>query len=102
MRRCYALLPATPDTSVPIPGLPPNAVQVGPYGRYVGGGIRDYYEAIPDRLTLVGWPVTNEIQENGITVQYFERQRIEWHGDRAALGRTGVELARSRGLTEVW
>ena len=30
-------------------------------------------------LNIFGMPVTEEFQENGVTVQYFERARFEWH-----------------------
>ncbi|HVB65739.1 MAG TPA: Ig-like domain-containing protein, partial [Nitrolancea sp.] len=30
-------------------------------------------------LAIFGMPITEEFQENGLTVQYFERARFEWH-----------------------
>ena len=30
-------------------------------------------------LEIFGMPITEEFQENGLTVQYFERARFEWH-----------------------
>jgi hypothetical protein len=30
-------------------------------------------------LAIFGMPITEEFQENGVTVQYFERARFEWH-----------------------
>ena len=30
-------------------------------------------------VNIFGMPVTEEFQENGVTVQYFERARFEWH-----------------------
>jgi hypothetical protein len=30
-------------------------------------------------LAIFGMPITEEFQENGITTQYFERARFEWH-----------------------
>ncbi len=30
-------------------------------------------------LAIYGYPLTEEFQQNGVTVQYFERARFEWH-----------------------
>mgnify|MGYP001051936556 CR=1 FL=1 len=30
-------------------------------------------------LPVFGYPISDEFQENGVTVQYFERARFEWH-----------------------
>jgi uncharacterized protein (DUF2141 family) len=44
-------------------------------------------------LAIFGMPITEEFQENGFTVQYFERGRYEWHpGEWPA--RFDVELGR--------
>ena len=34
-------------------------------------------------INLFGYPITDEVMENGRTVQYFERQRMEYHSDFA-------------------
>ncbi len=50
-------------------------------------------------LPVFGYPITEEFVQNGMTVQYFERARFEWHpGSDAShydvvLGRVGSELA---------
>jgi hypothetical protein len=70
-------------------------------GAWLHGGFRRYYDALPDALQRFGYPVTNELQEQGLTVQYFERARFEWHRDEAdeiQLGRVGAELAQTKGL----
>ncbi len=56
-------------------------------------------------LAIYGYPITEEFQENGMTVQYFERARFEWHpgawperydvllgllGNQLTAGRTGT------------
>lgn len=80
-----------------------NAViQVGPFGCHIGGGFRRFWEE-RGGLSLFGWPITEEFQENGVTVQYFERARFEhrpdigkaedWH---VVLGRVGAELLEMR------
>ena len=60
-------------------------------------------------LAVYGYPISEEIVEvnaadgNHYTVQYFERNRFEWHPERPAsnnvqLGLLGVEYARLTGL----
>lgn len=81
----------------------PNAVvQVGPFGCHLGGGFRRFWEE-RGGVSLFGWPITEEIQENGITVQYFERARFEHRPDigrpedyHVVLGRVGAELLEAR------
>ncbi len=41
-------------------------------------GFEAYWEKFGG-LNIFGMPVTEEFQENGVTVQYFERARFEWH-----------------------
>jgi hypothetical protein len=41
-------------------------------------GFRAYWEQFGG-LAIFGYPLTEEFQENGLTVQYFERARFEWH-----------------------
>ncbi|WP_193788923.1 hypothetical protein [Nitrolancea hollandica] len=42
------------------------------------GGFRDYWNHFNGQA-IYGLPLTEEFQENGVTVQYFERARFEWH-----------------------
>ena len=44
----------------------------------VAQGFLRFYETFGG-LERDGWPLTPELQENGMTVQYFERSRYEWH-----------------------
>lgn len=44
----------------------------------VAQGFLRYYETFGG-LERDGWPLTAEFVENGLTVQYFERSRYEWH-----------------------
>lgn len=53
-------------------------------------------------LSTFGFPISEELTENGLTVQYFERGRLEYHpeldeGKRITLGRLGEELLEARG-----
>ena len=55
-------------------------------------------------LPVFGYPLTDELTENGYTVQYFERQRFEYHPEFEGtpyvveLGLTGVEDAQRRNI----
>ncbi len=42
------------------------------------GGFSDYWNKFGG-LAVYGLPLTEEFQENGVTTQYFERARFEWH-----------------------
>lgn len=50
-------------------------------------------------VRIFGYPISNELSEGGRTVQYFERQRIEYHSEAAGtqyvvqLGALGVDAA---------
>lgn len=46
--------------------------------KYVCFGFKSYWNEYGG-LEIFGYPITNEIQEDGMTVQYFERARFEWH-----------------------
>ncbi len=41
-------------------------------------GFRDFWQA-HGGLAILGYPISEEFVENGYTVQYFERQRLEYH-----------------------
>jgi uncharacterized protein YkwD len=73
-------------------------------GNSVGGAFLKFFDAYGG-VRVFGLPLTNEIQENGRTVQYFERQRFEYFpeatgtpyevqlgllGTRAATGKPGA------------
>jgi hypothetical protein len=64
-------------------------------GRTVGGRFLQYWEQ-NGGLPVFGFPLTEQVQENGMAVQYFERQRFELHPENARpydvlLGRLGAE-----------
>lgn len=44
-------------------------------------------------LALTGWPISDEVTENGLQVQYFERMKMEYHPELAGAG-TPVQLTR--------
>jgi hypothetical protein len=47
-------------------------------GCYVGGAFWTYWRE-RGGLPIFGYPLTNERNEDGMTVQYFERAVFEWH-----------------------
>lgn len=102
IRRAYLLLPEESVQELTTATRPPRWEALGPFGFGVGGGIRDYYASLGSQaVPFLGYPITEEMAEGPLVVQWFERAKVEWHGDHAELGRVGVELARTKKLTEV-
>lgn len=60
-------------------------------GHSIGGGFREFWET-RGGLAVFGYPTTDEIQENGRAVQYFQRARLEWHGENPAPYRVQLGL----------
>lgn len=61
-------------------------------GHSLGGQFYQYWQA-SGGLAIFGYPISEELQENGSSVQYFERARFELTGQgRVQLGRLGAEL----------
>lgn len=65
-------------------------------GRTVGGRFLEFWQS-NGGLPVFGYPLSDQIQEQGRLVQYFERQRFELHPENARpydvlLGRLGAEL----------
>jgi hypothetical protein len=62
-------------------------------------GFRAFWERYGG-LPAFGYPISEEHTENGMTVQYYERARFEWHPEHKGtiwevqLGRLGVDAAR--------
>jgi len=48
-------------------------------GHNVQGEFLKFYNANPSALILFGYPITEEFQKDGLTVQYFQRARFELH-----------------------
>ncbi len=71
--------PTPPPTapSAPIEGNP-NAEYFPQTGHNLAYGFRSFWYA-NGGLRIFGYPLTDEIVENGLTVQYFERARFEYH-----------------------
>jgi hypothetical protein len=61
-------------------------------GHTLGGVFSQFWKA-SGGLPIFGYPISEELQERGITVQYFERARFELTAQgRVQLGHLGVEL----------
>ncbi|HUP27310.1 MAG TPA: hypothetical protein VM409_02670 [Chloroflexia bacterium] len=64
-------------------------------GHNIRTGFRDYWKE-NGGLRLLGYPLTEEFVENGVSVQYFERVRLEYRNKKITWGLLGTEL--SQGL----
>lgn len=69
-----------------------------PTGHRLSSAFRDFWQA-NGGLIIFGYPISEEFTENGLTVQYFERAKLEWHPDKIGtpyavqLGLLGSEMA---------
>ena len=74
-------------------------------GMSVSFGFKRFFEE-RGGLEIFGYPITPEIQENGFTVQYFQRARYEYHPEHAGtryevqLGLLGDILTSGRDLSQ--
>ena len=55
-------------------------------GHALGGGFYTYWQQ-NGGLSLFGYPLSEEYNENGLTVQWFERARFEYHPELAGTGK---------------
>ena len=63
----------------PLPGPPGDDHRFFPEtGHSIKGAIREFWER-NGGLPQFGLPLTEEVSENGLTVQWFERARLEYH-----------------------
>ena len=68
-------------------------------GHTVSGVFLDAYYRLGG-LPIIGYPITEPVMENGYQVQYFERERFEYHPENAGtayevlLSRLGYELSK--------
>jgi thermitase len=70
-------------------------------GHTLGGAFRAFWEQ-NGGLTVFGFPISQEFQENGLLVQYFERHRMEFHPENGPpynvlLGRAGADTLTQQG-----
>lgn len=84
----------------------PNSRFFASTGYSVSGAFLSFFEA-NGGVNIFGYPISDQITENGKPVQYFERQRFEYHSEAAGtpyevqLGRLGADLAGSISKTLV-
>jgi hypothetical protein len=62
-------------------------------GHNVAYGFRDYWLS-RGGLAILGYPLTEEFVENGVSVQYFERVRLEYRNGKIQWGLLGSELTK--------
>jgi biotin carboxyl carrier protein len=79
--------------------------QPAPAAAALGGGFADFWRQ-HDGALLLGAPLTGEIVQDGLTVQYLERARLEWHADwppgrQITLGRLGAEALGARAFPPI-
>lgn len=55
----------------------PDRVYFPQTGHYLSDGFLEYWRHNGD-VPIFGYPITGEIEEDGTTVQYFERAVFEW------------------------
>jgi hypothetical protein len=72
--------PGSPFEAVAKPAATRGKLFVPATGHIVQGGFYDLYRALGGAETM-GAPLTEEAWENGVTVQYFEWAKLEWHKD---------------------
>ena len=82
----------------------PDEVYFEETGHYLGGEFLDFWRGYGGIQTF-GYPMTPEFQQDGMTVQYFERHVLELHPDnpedhRVLLRRLGAEARDDRGLND--
>ena len=70
-------------------------------GHSLATGFKKFWDT-NGNVSTFGFPISEELTENGLTVQYFERGRLEYHPEleeskRITLGRLGAELLEGRG-----
>ena len=92
------------DVLTPSPESLVQAVgQDSPTGHDVAGRFQSFYDQ-SGGLPVFGYALSGPVYENGLFVQYFERQRFEYHPENAGtpyevmLGRLGFDDAQAKGL----
>ena len=90
-----SLMPSTVAAAAAPPAVPydvgPNEVYFPQTGHHLSLGFLQYWRYNGD-VTAFGYPLTEEIQQHGITVQYFERAVFEYHPDADPADRVQVRL----------
>ena len=94
----------TPTIAVATGPLPTDRAQPGDpavsdffpqTGHNISHGFRAYWKENGD-VGVFGYPLTDEFVENGVTVQYFERVRLEYRDNKIVWGLLGSELTKDQ------
>ncbi|HEX9989800.1 MAG TPA: CAP domain-containing protein [Chloroflexia bacterium] len=72
--------------ALPSAGAPMRSLVVASTGKRIQGDFLATYERFG--VERIGYPVSDQVQENGMTVQYFERVRMEYHPELMSQGHT--------------
>ncbi|HKP52090.1 MAG TPA: CHAP domain-containing protein [Chloroflexia bacterium] len=65
----------------------------------ISGGFKQLWEKPHLGLFVCGYPITSEMAENNLTVQYFENVRMEWQpGTQPRFGPVGTEYVQLAGI----
>ncbi|HET9016124.1 MAG TPA: L,D-transpeptidase [Thermomicrobiaceae bacterium] len=78
-----ALLLSVPSAAAASSGPGPDRVYFPQTGHYLAYGFLDYWRGHGD-ISTFGYPISEEFQQNGVTVQYFERAVFEFHPNAPA------------------
>ena len=82
--------------------LPPDKRYFIETQHVVAGSFKQYWEQ-KGGAAQFGFPISEEVSENGKTVQYFQRARLEFNAtgvtldDRVQIGLLGLEVLKGRG-----
>src|SRR5437762_13404406 len=75
---------ALTSSALPAAGAPAQSQYFASTGKSVAGDFLGTFQKFG--LSRIGYPISGEQQENGTTVQYFERVRMERHPELASKG----------------
>lgn len=84
----------------------PDTVYFEITGQYLSGEFLDFWREYGGIQTF-GYPITPVLEQDGLSVQYFERHILEYHpdnpsGHRVLLRRLGAEARNDRNLGDRW
>lgn len=96
---------STPFQPVQLSGEPGEDVYYFPETRHTLANAFKRYWDENGGVHVFGYPISEEFEENGYVVQYFERARFEYHPENAGteyeilLGHLGKEYAEAHGVS---
>ena len=79
------------SSALPSTGAPSSSQYFAPTGKSVSGDFLNIYKKYG--LSRIGYPISDEVNEGGTRVQYFERVRMEFHPE---LSRAGYNVLLTR------